>query len=163
LKLCTELGVQAKLLTELKEWKMRTQKCFAEVQVQGQDPEVLYYGTPLSPPTVEIIAENLTPAIVPTGDQACTSAINKQDPSGAEMLSPSITPATILAEQIAHPRLKLRLPSHPHIEEELAKSSGALVSDQPASSKRVRKPAQKRKATDLQAKPTERKAKTRRT
>jgi hypothetical protein len=159
LKLCTELGVQAKVLTELKEWKMHTQKSFAEIRVQGQDPEILYCSTPLSASTVEIIAENLATAVVPTDNQASTPITNKLDPPGAEMLSPSITPAATPAENIAHPRLKLRLPSRPDIEEERAKSSGALVSDQPASAKRVRKPAQKRKTTDLQAKSTERRAK----
>jgi hypothetical protein len=159
LELCNEMKVQAKALEELNEWKMRTQKSFAEVQVEGQDPEVLYYGTPRSTSTAEIIPENPEPPPMVAESQAVTFAVNGQDSGVVETLPPPITPGTKPARRVSHPRLVLRLSREPNPPEGPEKSPSALVSDEPTKSKRVRKPSEKRKAAELQAEYTVRKVK----
>ncbi|KAH6875218.1 hypothetical protein BKA58DRAFT_117616 [Alternaria rosae] len=109
LKQCEDLDNQAKVLMELGEWKMRTQNSFAEVQVQGQEPEVLYLGTPRSTSTVSIGLENLRATPLATENQDVTSTSNRREKGVGRMPPPPITPATTPERCATHARLVLRL------------------------------------------------------
>lgn len=158
LKQCEELGNQAKVFIELSEWKIRTENSFAKVRVQGQEPEVLYLGTPRSTSTADIELENLRATPLATENQDVTSTSDGRDKGVGRMPSPPITPATTPERRATHARLVLKLSAKRGIEEEVMKSLGALVSDEPARPKRVRKPTEKRKAANLEAKSTGKKA-----
>ncbi|KAI4612452.1 hypothetical protein J4E80_007185 [Alternaria sp. BMP 0032] len=151
LKQCKELGNHAKLLTELNDWKMRTENSFAAVRVQGQEPEVLYFDTPRSPSTADIGLEDLGATPPATENQNVTSTSDGRD-HGVGGIPPTPTmPPTTPERRVTHPRLVLRLSAKPNMKEEVMESHSALGTDEPQRPKRVRKPTEKRKAAELEA------------
>ncbi|CAN9303935.1 unnamed protein product [Alternaria sp. RS040] len=158
-KLVAQLDVHTEDLTALNEWKIRTQKSFAEVKVQDQDPELLHYGTPHSASTVEISTEQLEPDHVEATNPTSKTMVDRRDPGVANLETPLITPAVPLGKHVVRPKLVLRLPPRPDIEEERVKPTSGLVSDQYASSRRIRKTADKRKAAASYVKPIDKRAK----
>ncbi|KAI4685102.1 hypothetical protein J4E81_008915 [Alternaria sp. BMP 2799] len=158
LKQCKELGNHAKLLTELSDWRMRTENSFAAVRVQGQEPEVLYFDTPRSTSTADIGLEDLRDTPLATENQAVTSTSDGQD-HGVGGIPPSpILPPTTPERRVTHPRLVLRLSAKPVMKEEVMESHSALATDEPQRPKRVRRPTEKRKAAELEAKSSAKKA-----
>ena len=152
LKQCKELGNQANVLMELSEWKMRTENSFAAVRVQGQEPEVLYFDTPRSTSTADIGLEDLRDTPLVTENQAVTSISDVRDHDVGGIPPPPSNPPTTPERRATHPRLVLRLSAKPGMKEEVLESPGALVTDEPPRPKRVRKPTEKRKAAELEAK-----------
>jgi len=151
LKQCKELGNHAKLLTELSDWKMRTENSFAAVRVQGQEPEVLYFDTPRSTSTAEIGLEDLRATPQATENQDVTSTSDRRDSGVGGIPPPPSNPPTTPERRAKHPRLVLRLSAKPVMKEEVLESPGALVTDEPQRPKRVRRPTEKRKAAELEA------------
>ncbi|KAI4616859.1 hypothetical protein J4E83_006440 [Alternaria metachromatica] len=151
LKQCKELGNHAKLLTELSDWKMRTENSFAAVRVQGQEPEVLYFDTPRSTSTADIRLEDLRDTPLATHSQDVTStSVGRDHGVGGIPPHPSNPPATP-ERRTTHPRLVLRLSAKPVMKEQVMESPSALLTDEPQRPKRVRKPTEKRKAAELEA------------
>ncbi|KAI4919381.1 hypothetical protein J4E90_001515 [Alternaria incomplexa] len=155
MKQCHELGNQAKVLKELCEWKMRTQNSFAAVRVQGQEPEVLYFDTPRSTSTAEIGLDDLRETPLVTESQAVTSTSDGRDYGVGAILPSPIMPPTTPERRATHPRLILRLSAKPNMKEEVLESPSALATDEPQRPKRVRRPTEKRKAAELEAKSAE--------
>ncbi|KAI4629068.1 uncharacterized protein J4E87_003328 [Alternaria ethzedia] len=151
LKQCKELGNHAKLLTELSDWKMRTENSFAAVRVQGQEPEVLYFDTPRSTSTADIGLEDLRATPLETENRDVTSTSDGRD-HGVGGIPPSPTvPPTTHERRVSHPRLVLRLSAKPVMKEEVMEPPSASVTDEPQRPKRVRRPTEKRKAAELEA------------
>ncbi|KAG9190536.1 hypothetical protein G6011_08624 [Alternaria panax] len=155
-KLLEELAVHSKALVVLNEWKMRTQNSFAEVRVQGQDTELLIYGTPQSRSTVDIATEQRpitaeSPASRMTADKRASAVVDTD--------FPPMTPSNSIRQNDIHHRLILRLPPRPETKGELVQSAAGLVLNHDTRPKRVRKPTEKRKAAELLAESTEKKAK----
>ena len=149
---CDEIDNQAKVLKELCEWKMRTQNSFAAVRVQGQEPEVLYFDTPRSTSTAEIRLKDLGDTPLATENQAVTSTSYGRDHGVGGIPPPPIMLPTTPERRATHPRLVLRLSGKPAMKEEVMKSPSALVTDEAPRPKRVRRPTEKRKAAELEAK-----------
>jgi hypothetical protein len=158
-KLVAQLDVHTEALTALNEWKIRTQKSFAEVKVQDQDPKLLYYGTPHSASTVDIATKQVEPDPVEAANPTSKTTIDRRDSGVADLETPLITPAVPLGKHVVRPKLVLRLPPRPDTEEERAKPTNGLVSDQYASSKQIRITADKRKAAASHVKPIDKRAK----
>jgi hypothetical protein len=160
-ELSTQLSGQAQVLMDLNEWKMCTQKGVAEIQIQ--DPELLYYGTPHSTPTVDIATGQVESDSVTADTKASRTIANRRDSGVTDIESPLMMSGSPFKEHVVHPRLVLRLPVRTDTEEGLGTSPGGLASDQCTSSKRVRKLTEKRKAAALQAQSTGKKARNNRT
>ncbi|KAI4696782.1 uncharacterized protein J4E88_000960 [Alternaria novae-zelandiae] len=150
LKQSRELGNQAKVLMGLSEWKMRIQNSFAAVRVQGQEPEVLYFDTPRSTSTAEIGLEDPKDTPLATESHDATSTSDRRDSGVGGIPPPPIMPPTTPERRVTHPRLVLRLPAKPEMEDEVLETPGALATDMPVRPKRVRRPTEKRKAAELE-------------
>lgn len=138
---------------------MRAQKSFAEVQVQGQDSELLCCSTPRSISTVDVATGQVQSNLMTAENQVSKIAVDGQDPGVVGLQSSPTTPGSSVKQHVAHPRLKLRMPPQPVTEEALMESPVDLVSDQHPSFKRVRKPTEKCKAAAIQAEPRGQKTK----
>ncbi|CAN9251863.1 unnamed protein product [Alternaria alternata] len=158
-KLVAQLEIHTEALKALDEWKICTQKSFAEVMVQDQDPKLLYYGTPHSASTVDIATEQGEPGPVEVANPTSKTMIDRRDSGVADLETPLITPAVPFGKRVVRPKLVLRLPPRPDNEEERVKPTSGLASDQYASSKRIRKAADKRKAAASHVKPIDKRAK----
>ncbi|KAI4658737.1 uncharacterized protein J4E79_006496 [Alternaria viburni] len=151
LKQSKELSNHAKVLTEMSEWKTRTENSSAAVRVQGQEPEVLYFDTPRSTSTAEIGLEDLRATPQATENQDVTSTSDRRDSGVGGIPPPPSNPPTTPERRATHPRLILRLSAKPVTKEEVMGSPSALETDEPQRPKRVRKPTEKRKAAELEA------------
>ena len=87
-KLVAQLDIHTEALTALNEWKIRTQKSFAEVKVQDQDPKLLYYGTPHSASTVDIATEQVEPDPVEAANPTSKTMIDRRDSGVADLETP---------------------------------------------------------------------------